>query len=125
MASTRRAPPLQMLQDPTSSYEHDQPAQDVEAALLNALRPSSASSSNQGIVLVPSTSKASGASPHKYSRNSSSPPKVLEDNNFDTIRPPPPPTFVTDSPEKKALFSTFQSHVAPKPQKALFTTFPT
>ncbi|KAL2358000.1 forkhead transcription factor-like protein [Cryomyces antarcticus] len=125
MASTRRAPPLQIFQDPTSSYEHDQPAQDIEAALLNALRPSSESSSNQGIVLVPSTSKASGASPHKYSRNSSSPPKVLEDNNFDTILPPPPPTFVTDSPKKKALFSTFQSHVAPKPQKALFTTFPT
>ncbi|KAI9826894.1 MAG: hypothetical protein M1832_005833 [Thelocarpon impressellum] len=40
-------------------------------------------------------------------------------------RPPRAAPFVTDSPKKKPALSTFNTAVAPRPQQALFTTFPT
>ncbi|MCJ1256609.1 hypothetical protein MMC24_004433 [Lignoscripta atroalba] len=64
-------------------------------------------------------------SPRKQSHPSGGLPKVVFAENMNISLPPPEAQiFTTDSPIKKPLTSTYHPIAPQKPQKALFTTFP-
>lgn len=97
MAATRRAPPVQIFQDPMDSQDLTEythfvpPLRDV--------------TSGQNISLSPTYSEPTGLSPLKAAaRHSSSPPaRVLAPSNLNSLVIPPPPELrFTDSPSKKA-----------------------
>lgn len=117
--STRRPPAMEVYQD--ASY----PAhveQDVETALLNALRPLSDASNKSNFSLNPPTSGASGSSPTK---TDSSPPRPVEHPHglMDfKISPPRQPNF-TDSPRKNEGFYQMYHQAAPMPQKPLYAQY--
>lgn len=97
------------------------PEHDVEAALLNALRPLGDASGKASLNLNPTTSGSDGASPTK---SDSSPLRPMHANGLADVRisPPRPPVF-TDSPQKNGNFYHNYTHHAPVPQKALYSQF--
>jgi forkhead transcription factor HCM1 len=102
MAATRRAPPLQIFQDPiddVDDFASIHRLSTAQGALLDVTSPESMS-------LNPSYTMPSGLSPVKTSRYSSSPPaKALADkSNLNAVVFPPPPNFglSTDSPTKRS-----------------------
>lgn len=124
MAATRRQQaPLQIFQDPVTSFDHHEVAE-AEAALLSALGPVTDVSSSHHTLLNPSHSEGSAQSPRKSRGQSSSPaPHALAESNINSISIPPPRRheFTTDSPlKKKASQPNLRSA---KSQNALFTTF--
>jgi forkhead transcription factor HCM1 len=98
------------------------PEHDVEAALLNALRPLGDASNKANLNLNPTTSGSDGASPTK---SDSSPLRPMHSNGLANFRisPPQQPMF-TDSPQKNGNFYQSYMPCAPLPQKALYSQFP-
>jgi forkhead transcription factor HCM1 len=98
------------------------PEHDVEAALLNALRPLGDASNKANLNLNPTTSGSDGASPTK---SDSSPLRPMHSNGLASFRisPPQQPIF-TDSPQKNGSFYQSYMPCAPLPQKALYSQFP-
>ncbi|KAL1584359.1 hypothetical protein WHR41_06375 [Cladosporium halotolerans] len=98
------------------------PEHDVEAALLNALRPLGDASSKANINLNPTTAASDGASPTK---SDSSPLRPMQSNGLANVKisPPKQPVF-TDSPQKNGSFYHTYHQNAPMPQKALYQHFP-
>lgn len=98
------------------------PEHDVEAALLNALRPLGDASGKTNFSLNPTTSGSDGASPTK---SDSSPLRPMQSNGLASVKisPPPQPLF-TDSPQKNGSFYHNYMQNAPLPQKALYSQFP-
>jgi len=127
MTSTRRAPSLQIFQDLPTSFddftrEHDAPTYSI------ALYPSSRNFSNKKNVLKPSTADSTVLSPLKRQSPHASPQLQLPNIDlFDSIYfpPPQPSNFSTDSPPKQQTCRSYFQPIAQKPQKALFTMFPT
>ncbi|KAB2576934.1 Transcription factor fork head [Lasiodiplodia theobromae] len=124
MAATRRQqPPLQIFQDPVTSFDHHEVAE-AEAALLSALGPVTDVSSSHHTLLNPSHGEGSAHSPRKSPAQSSSPaPHALAESNINSISIPPPRhnDFTTDSPLKRKASQPLLR--ASKSQNALFTTF--
>ncbi|KAL0262092.1 Forkhead transcription factor [Diplodia seriata] len=125
MAATRRQQaPLQIFQDPVTSFDHHEVAE-AEAALLSALGPVTDVSSSHHTLLNPSHSEGSAQSPRKpLGPESSSPaPHALAESNINSISIPPPRhnDFTTDSPLKRK--ASQPDLRARKSQNALFTTF--
>lgn len=122
MATTRRAPPLEVYQDPDASFGTHTDT-DVETALLNALRPLSDASSKQNVQLNPTTTSRPGSSPTK---TDSSPLRPISAHDLTDVKLPPPsqPNFNTDSPRKNNSFYQMYQETAPMPEKALFAQFP-
>lgn len=121
MTATRRATSLDVYQDPDASLP-GQHGDDVEEALLNALRPLSDASTKQNVQLNPTTTTGSGSSPTK---TDSSPPRPISSHSLGDIKLPPPsqPDFGTDSPQKNEdFYAAFDEH-APQPQRSLFAPF--
>ncbi|KAH0538237.1 hypothetical protein FGG08_005156 [Glutinoglossum americanum] len=130
MASTRQPPAMQIYQDSTSSsleYSRKPPILRPLAPTSSPLLPIENAAASRNMLLNPpvsGTSKPTG-SPLKPSRKSNSPPKAVFSSKFNISLPPPKaPAFITDSPRKPPAFSTFNTAIPHKPQKALFTTFP-
>jgi forkhead transcription factor HCM1 len=117
--STRCAPPMDFFHEPAATIPA-LPEHDVEAALLNALRPLSDASS---LNLNPTTSGSDGNSPTK---SDSSPLRPIHSNGLASVKisPPPQPVF-TDSPQKNGNFYHNYMQNASIPQKALYSQFPT
>ena len=128
MPWTRQPPPMQIFQDPGTCYDqpdmyHVQQPQYIP----NPLRPvKNLSSRKENVVLHPPPQEGNGQSPRKASAHFNPPPTAVFSSRFNMVSIPPPDTssFTTDSPKKKPAFSTFDTSVTHKPQKALFTTFP-
>ena len=125
MASTRFSQqPLQIYQDPVTSFDHA-PMPSVQNASnpkkISPLRPIKNAASRRNIIFNPPQAGASKQSPLKPAQNvSSSPSRAPFSSRLNMISMPPPggPAYNTDSMEKKQpSMSKF------KPQKALFTTF--
>jgi forkhead transcription factor HCM1 len=97
------------------------PEHDVEAALLNALRPLGDASGKTTLNLNPTTSGSDGASPTK---SDSSPLRPMHTNGLASVKisPPRQPMF-TDSPQKNGSFYHTYMQNAPLPQKALYSQF--
>jgi forkhead transcription factor HCM1 len=94
------------------------PEHDVEAALLNALRPLGDASS-KNLNLNPTTSGSDGASPTK---SDSSPLRPMHSIGLDSVRiSPPHQSIFTDSPQKNGSFYHNYMQNAPLPQKALYS----
>ncbi|KAK5134845.1 hypothetical protein LTR08_006077 [Meristemomyces frigidus] len=122
MAATRRAPPLEIYHDPNASFGSHS-GDEVEIALLNALRPLSDASNRQKMQLNSTTTSLPGSSPIK---TDSSPVRPLSAHGFGDITIPPPsqPNFGTDSPSKNEhYYSSYQDEI-PMPDKAPFAQFP-
>lgn len=103
--STRYPPPMDLFHEPTATIPA-LPEHDVEAALLNALRPLSDASS---LNLNPTTSGSDGVSPTK---SDSSPLRPIHSNGLASVKisPPPQPVF-TDSPQKNGKRWTCCDHM--------------
>ena len=128
MASSRRAQPLTIFQDPSSAYgddistsvEHDLPLSSPLDS-VPVLPPSVGAS---GLQHGPVSSEG-GYSPKKQSHPSSSPPRVVFGDKINVSLPPPPrSSFVTDSPLKRSIPAIYQSIAPQRSSKALFTAFP-
>ncbi|KAF2095078.1 hypothetical protein NA57DRAFT_59829 [Rhizodiscina lignyota] len=123
MASTRRAPTLQIFQDPIISFDHSEVHQ-AEAALYSALGPAS---QDTGIALNSSYPESSGLSPIKTSRRSSSPPsRALTEGSLNSVVIPPPQQhiFATDSPQKNPMAPRSAANMPKLNQpKIMFSTF--
>ncbi|MCJ1434833.1 hypothetical protein MMC27_004203 [Xylographa pallens] len=124
---TRHTLPLDIIQDPGSSYPD--PAHAHNAFDLYEQH----SSPLDTLPILPfaedlsfgSVSQQSGRSPTKQCHPSSSPPRVVFGDKTNVTFPPPSTSiFVTDSPRKKPMSSIYQPIAPQKPAKALFTTFP-
>ncbi|TKA28951.1 hypothetical protein B0A50_03362 [Salinomyces thailandicus] len=120
-AATRRASPLEVYQEPDASFS-SQHGDDVETALLNALRPLSDAPNRQNVQLNPTTASPSGSSPTK---TDSSPPRPISSHGLSNIKLPPPSqsSFRTDSPRKNSGFYSAFGDSAPLPAKSLFAQF--
>ncbi|WPH00705.1 Hypothetical protein R9X50_00353500 [Acrodontium crateriforme] len=120
MASTRR-PHLQIYEDSDASL----PAytdNEVESALLDALRPLGDASNKQNVQLNPTTASGSASSPKK---TDSSPLRPMTSKTLIDVKlpPPPRPNFVPGSP-RKASNPLSQYHDAPPlPQHALYPNY--
>ena len=128
MASTRHRPPLQIFQDPVTSFDpYDMPPQNpynLPRPFPSPLQATFNHASQNDIVFNPPVSASSGQSPLKPPRHSSSPPRALFGEKINIALPPPQAAvFATDSPSKKRV-SMFQPIALQQPQRALFTTFP-
>lgn len=128
MASTRHRPPLQIFQDPVTSFDHyDMPSQNSYSLPRPFSSPVQATFNHapqNDIVFNPPVSASSGQSPLKPPRHSSSPPRTLFGEKINIALPPPQgAAFATDSPSKKRV-SMFHPIAPQEPQRALFTTFP-
>ncbi|KAJ9655350.1 Forkhead transcription factor [Coniosporium apollinis] len=127
MAATRRAPPLEIYQDPTTSFDHHEVAE-AEAALLSALRPDANVSSEQHTLLDPPAFEQNGHSPLKTSRQSSSPPPhILAESrsNLNSISISPPQQYeFTDTLQKKQTLHMKPATITQKPRDAIYSKFP-
>ncbi|MCJ1394186.1 hypothetical protein MMC18_007064 [Xylographa bjoerkii] len=119
--------PLDIFQDPSSSYPDPAQAHDAfdlyeqHSSPFDALPVLSFAED----LSFGSLSQQSGRSPTKQCHPSSSPPRVVFGDKTNVTFPPPSISmFVTDSPRKKPMSSTYQPIAPQKPAKALFTTFP-
>ncbi|KAF2841639.1 hypothetical protein M501DRAFT_929639 [Patellaria atrata CBS 101060] len=126
MTSTRRAPPMEIFQDPVTSSEQNGVVE-VESALFAALRPVTDVSAAQNNILKPTMPSSNGISPSKAPRKSDAHVQIFTESNLFSIGIPPPdhPAFHTDSPTKKILppkaplnFKPTKSQCAP-----FFSTF--
>ncbi|KAK5121950.1 hypothetical protein LTR85_004522 [Meristemomyces frigidus] len=119
MAATRRAPPLEVYQDHDASFG-SRTNDDVETALLNALRPLGDASNKQNLQLNPIITSQPVSSPTK---TDSSPLRPISSHSLADFKlpPPPPPNFNTDSPRKNGGF--YYQESAGMPEKALFAQF--
>jgi forkhead transcription factor HCM1 len=127
MAATRRAPPLQIFQDPPSAFEHDR-VDSSNTDLYNTLAPLSDISNKQNFSFEPSFPAASGLSPVKHSGQSSSPPpETIAGTNLHSIVIPPPQIiqFDTDSPIKRQMLPSAMMDKATKAGKIPFNPFST
>ncbi|CAF9905064.1 hypothetical protein IMSHALPRED_000249 [Imshaugia aleurites] len=126
MASTRR---LEIFQDPSAASDNaDLPSRSSHDLVSSAIpdeKPHIGFPFSRSVIFYPPTSRASGRSPLKSVRqSSSSPPKVLYDNQANISLPPPQASiFTTDSPLKRPTSSTFHPIAPLKPLKPIFTTF--
>ena len=131
MASTRRAQPLTIFQDPISTHEGN----DISNSVENDLHHSLSSPLDSLPVLPPNAglfepqlgpiSTEGGYSPTKQSHPSSSPPRVVFGDKVNISLPPPPhSSFVTDSPMKRPIPAVYQAIAPQTPSKALFAAFP-
>ncbi|KAG8631028.1 hypothetical protein KVT40_000168 [Elsinoe batatas] len=122
MASTRRATPLDIYQDPVTYQYHG----DVEAELYHAL--SQENQSRQNIILQPSSQHQSLTSPRKAERQTSSPGGPLGGRSLNSvcIPPPVPSTYKVDSPTKNSFFYHTQQPMMPSvpSSDALFGAYP-
>jgi forkhead transcription factor HCM1 len=118
--STRYPPPMELFLESTATIP-GLPEHDVEAALLNALRPLGDASGKTNLNLNPTTSGSDGASPTK---SDSSPLRPMHTNGLASVKisPPRQPIF-TDSPQKNGSFYHNYMQNAPLPQKALYSQF--
>ena len=119
MAATRRAPPLEIFQDPALT-DFDLSIHPIDAAVYNALAPLS-SSSRQNMSFDPSIATSSGLSPQKHSGQSSSPPpEEISHTNLNAVVIPPPhqAQHRNVSPMKKQLPTFSLSNNAPRLAKA-------
>ncbi|KAI9786858.1 MAG: hypothetical protein M1839_005089 [Geoglossum umbratile] len=130
MASTRQPPLMRIYQDSVSaSFEYPRMPNNLRplAPTSSPLLPVENPAVSKNMLLNPpvsGTGKPAG-SPLKSSRKSNSPPKAVFSSKFNVSLPPPKaPDFITDSPRKPPAFSTFNTAIPHKPQKAMFTTFP-
>ncbi|SLM39033.1 Winged helix-turn-helix DNA-binding domain [Lasallia pustulata] len=128
MASTRHRPPLQIFQDPVTSFDHyDIPPQNpynLPRPFSSPLQAAFNHTPQNDLVFNPPLSASSGQSPLKPPRYSSSPPRALLGDKMNIALPRPPgAVFGTDSPSKKRV-SKFYPIAPQPPQRALFTTFP-
>ncbi|KAK4540915.1 hypothetical protein LTR36_008423 [Oleoguttula mirabilis] len=94
---------------------------DVETALLNALRPLGDASNKHNVQLNPTTTSHLGSSPTK---TDSSPLRPISSHSLADFKlpPPPQPNFKTGSPRKNGGF--YYQESASMPEKALFAQFP-
>ncbi|TKX22224.1 forkhead domain-containing protein 2 [Elsinoe australis] len=101
MASTRRATPLDIYQDPVNQYQYHG---DVEADLFHALQNENQSQHNPRP--QSSSHHQSLASPRRAERHSHSPSGPLggRSSNSVCIPPPVPASYKTDSPTKNSFF---------------------
>ncbi|PNS15609.1 hypothetical protein CAC42_868 [Sphaceloma murrayae] len=102
MASTRRATPLDIYQDPVSTYQYHT---DVEAELFHAL--SQEGQSQHNVHIQQSSQHHSLHSPRKADRQSNSPAGPLGARVLNSVCIPPPPvpsTYRADSPTKNTFF---------------------
>ena len=111
---------MDLLHDPTPTAP-GLPEHDVEAALLNALRPLGDACGKTNFNLNPTNSGSDGASPTK---SDSSPLRPMQSNGLASVKisPPPQPVF-TDSPQKNGSFYHNSMQNTPLPQKALYSQF--
>jgi forkhead transcription factor HCM1 len=124
MASTRYSQqPLQIYQDPVTSFDHaPMPSTQKPSNLrrLSPLRPMKNDQSRKNIILNPPQAGPSRQSPLKSAQqSSSSPSRAPFSSKLNMISMPPPggPTYSTDSIEKKQpLMSKF------KPQKTFYAS---
>lgn len=126
MASTRRKDPapFNLFTDVAEGSEDWQLARTLQN--YNAAQEASMTDiTNSNIILKPPTSQTS-LSPLKHPSPTSSPPLQITSAFFDSIVLPPPEESVqTDSLTKKdGNFGPYFPQAAPRPQKALFATFP-
>ncbi|KAI9881360.1 MAG: hypothetical protein M1830_003367 [Pleopsidium flavum] len=126
MASSRRQPTLHIFQDPVISFDHSgiarQPSQGPARALEFV---SNNPLAKKNVVFNWPVTGPSGPSPRKPVRQLNSLPRAVFSEKFNVSFPPPhQAVFITDSPRKKPAYSTFPPIAPQKPQKALFTTFP-
>lgn len=123
MASARQPPPLHIFQDPVTPFDHAEMPQ-LPSALPS---PSSPSPSAHGrrIHFDPPASAPIAPSPQKTFLQSSFSFQPLLGRRLNAVSLPRPsaPLFITDSPPKKPVVSTFDTSKTGRPQKALFTTF--
>src|SRR2546429_756065 len=128
MASTRHPPPLQIFQDPVSSFDPSEIPQLPlsTSSQMSPRRPLKNVSAKRNVVLNPPPSAPSRPSPVKL-RHPTSPSKSQCGSKFNILSIPPPraPEFTTDSPLKKQRFQSWDGSGSHNPQKALFTTFST
>lgn len=116
-------PEMQVHQDHFDSFQDFQLAQDL-ASYNNAVQPIHDAVTNSHIVIQPPASSGS-QSPLKLGSPQSSPIPEVKEGFFDAVKiPPPDMSFPTDSPTKGASYGPYYPALAPKPQKALFATFP-
>ncbi|MCJ1298145.1 hypothetical protein MMC08_000934 [Hypocenomyce scalaris] len=130
MASTRHRPPLQIFQDPITSFDNSdmlpQNSYNLPGSFSSPLQATFSHVLPQNdIVFNPPMSASSGQSPLKPSPHSSTPPRALFGDKINIALPPPQAAvFATDSPSKKRI-SMFHPIAPQQAQKAaLFTTFP-
>jgi forkhead transcription factor HCM1 len=127
MSSTRYTqPPLQIYQDPVTSFDHAPMPSSKNASNSRKFSPLRPMKNAQGrnIILNPPHHGPSRQSPSKgRQQNSSSPSRAPFGSKLNSVSMPPPrgPMYNTDSMEKKQpLMSKFKTAA---PQKALFSTF--
>ncbi|KAK0285724.1 Forkhead transcription factor [Friedmanniomyces endolithicus] len=121
MAATRRPPALDVYQDHDASFgSHTD--EDVETALLNALRPIGDASQNQNLQLKSTTASCPGSSPTK---TDSSPLRPMSSHGLADINllPPSQPDFTTGSPRKHAEFYPLYPEPPSMSHQSLFTQF--
>ncbi|RDL35063.1 Winged helix DNA-binding protein [Venustampulla echinocandica] len=130
MSSTRYSQPMQIYQDPATSFDHAPMPSSKNASnskKTSPLRPIKNAASRRNIVLNPPRVGPSKQSPLKSAQQTySSPSRASFGNKLNMVPMPPPggPAYTTDSMEKKQpLMSKFKTGLNAAPQKALFTTF--
>lgn len=131
MSSTRYSQPMQIYQDPATSFDHaPMPSSKSNSSSKRAspLRPIKNAASRRNIVLNPPRVGPTKQSPLKTAQQTyGSPSRASFGNKLNMVPMPPPggPAYTTDSMEKKQpLMSKFNTGSNAAPQKALFTTFP-
>jgi len=128
MASTRHPPPMEIFQDPITSYDTDpllpQSSFDIYQQYPSPLDTFTVLPYPENAPSGLSQSELTGRSPSKQIHPSSSPPRVVFGNKANICFPPPlSSAFDTDSPLKRQLDSVYQPIAPQKPAKALFNPF--
>ncbi|KAK4894958.1 Forkhead transcription factor [Elasticomyces elasticus] len=121
MAATRRHSVMGVYHDHDASFgSHTD--EDVETALLNALRPLGNASNKQNLQLKPTTSSQPGSSP---SKTDSSPLRPMSSHHLADIKllPPSQPTYDTASPTKNQEFYSHYAEQQAMSQQSLFAQF--
>ncbi|KAL9129127.1 MAG: hypothetical protein Q9217_002337 [Psora testacea] len=125
MASTRQ---VEIFQDPITNERPVMPLQcsynfDAPTFTDETMQPTLPG--NHDLIFCPPSSSASGRSPLKAVRQTStSPPKTNITSNVNISLPPPQPSnFRTDSPAKRSMACMYPSVAPHKPLEARFTAF--
>ncbi|KAI9662026.1 MAG: hypothetical protein M1831_002941 [Alyxoria varia] len=108
------------------AFDEDQFAQTLQAysEKSNVLQASAKAALSSNVTLeAPHSTKTQEPTKHKSPH--SSPHVQVRDGFFESVKfPPPDASFGTDSPPKKNNSSQSYTTIAPRPQKAMFSTFP-
>ena len=123
MTATRRAPPLQIFQDPVTSFDHNEHRHSTGSGQLSykPLQPIMNVSRQNVASPSPTYSRPATAQPLKPSyQNNPPPPALYGANNANMI------SFLNhqEQQQQQKILNTAQQQLPHIPQSALFTTFP-